>query len=206
MNKIFIEAKKPQTSEYCFLETILKNEFPDKSYNIICMDGVDNLFNQGILTLIRTFQDNGDKVIVILDADTIDKKWGFEARKSNTMEKMRENKVEFPFFLYPNNHDDGDFEVLLESLARKDLHNKWWDCFEDYETCVSGIRDKSGEPRYVIPNRKAKLHTYISSQRLNNASRKKLGSGQWLFDNPDYWDFSRPELEPLVEFLKENLE
>lgn len=125
MNKIFIEAKKPQTSEYCFLETILKNEFPDKIYDIICMDGVDNLFNQGILTLIRTFQDNGDKVIVILDADTIDKKWGFEARKSNTMEKMQENEIDFPFFLYPNNHDDGDFEVLLETLARKDLHNKW---------------------------------------------------------------------------------
>lgn len=87
------------------------------------MDGVDNLFSQGILTLIRTFQDNGDKVIVILDADTIDKRWGFEARKRNTIEKMRENKVEFPFFLYPNNHDDGDFEVLLETLARKDLHN-----------------------------------------------------------------------------------
>ena len=76
MNKIFIEAKKPQTSEYCFLETILKNKFTDKIYDIICMDGVDNLFNQGILTLIRTFQDNGDKVIVILDADTIDKKMG----------------------------------------------------------------------------------------------------------------------------------
>ena len=71
---------------------------------------------------------------------------------------------------------------------------------------ISGIRDESGEPRYISPNRKAKLHTYISSQRLNNASRKKLGSGQWLFDNSDYWDFSRPELEPLVEFLKENLE
>lgn len=41
---------------------------------------------------------------------------------------------------------------------------------------------------------------------MNNAPRRKLGSGQWLFDNPDYWDFSRPELEPLVEFLKENLE
>lgn len=48
MNKIFIEAKKTQTSEYCFLETILKNEFPDKIYNIICTDGVDNL-------LIRAF-------------------------------------------------------------------------------------------------------------------------------------------------------
>ena len=37
------------------------------------MDGVGNLFSQGILTLIRAFQDNGDNVIVILDADTIDK-------------------------------------------------------------------------------------------------------------------------------------
>ncbi len=205
MNKIFIEAKKPQTSECCFLETILKNEFPDKIYNIICMDGVDNLFNQGILTLIRTFQDNGDKVIVILDADTIDKKWGFEARKSNTMEKMQENEIDFPFFLYPNNHDDGDFEVLLESMARKDLHDKWWDCFSDYETCVTGIRDKSGDPKYFLPNRKAKLHTYISSQRLNNASRKRIGSGQWLFDDTNYWDLSRSEGRPLVEFLSENL-
>lgn len=123
MNKIFIEAKNSKTSEYCFLETILKNNFPDKSCDITCMDGVGNLFSQGILTLIRAFQDNGDNVIVILDADTIDKGWGFEARKSNTIEKMRENKIEFPFFLYPNNRDDGDFEVLLESMARKDLHD-----------------------------------------------------------------------------------
>lgn len=95
---IFIEAKNSKTSEYCFLETILKNNFPDKCSDITCMDGVDNLFSQGILTLIRAFQDNGDNVIVILDADTIDKSWGFEARKRNTIGKMRENKIEFPFF------------------------------------------------------------------------------------------------------------
>ena len=204
MNRIFIEAKSSKTSEYCFLETILKRQFPDKAYDITCMDGVDNLFSQGIITLIRTFQDGGDNVLVILDSDTIDKGWGFEARKMSTIEKMRKNEIEFPFFLYPNNHDDGDFEVLLESLARKDLHNKWWDCFADYETCVSGIRTESGETKYVIPNRKAKLHTYISSQRLSNASRKKIGSGQWLFDDTDDWDLSRAEIRPLVEFLKTN--
>ena len=205
MNRIFIEAKNSKTSECCFLETILKSQFPDKTYDITCMDGVDNLFSQGIITLIRTFQDGGDNVLVILDADTIDKGWGFEARKRSTIEKMRKNEIEFPFFLYPNNHDDGDFEVLLESLARKDLHTKWWDCFADYETCVSGIRNESGKTKYVIPNRKAKLHTYISSQRLSNASRKKIGSGQWLFDDTDYWDLSRAEIRPLVEFLKKNL-
>lgn len=101
MNWIFIEAKYSKTSECCFLKTILKNYFPDKSCDFTCMDGVDNLFSQGILTLIRTFQDNGDKVIVILDADTIEKKWGFEARKSNTMEKMQENEIDFPFSIFP---------------------------------------------------------------------------------------------------------
>lgn len=205
MNRIFIEAKNSKTSECCFLETILKRQFPDKTYDITCMDGVDNLFSQGIITLIRTFQDGGDNVLVILDADTINKGWGFEARKMSTIEIMRKTEIEFPFFLYPNNHDDGDFEVLLESLARKDLHTKWWDCFADYETCVSGIRTESGETKYVIPNRKAKLHTYISSQHLSNASRKKIGSGQWLFDDTDYWDLSRAEIRPLVEFLKTNL-
>ena len=63
------------------------------------MNGADNLFSQGILTLIRAFQDNGDNVIVILDADTIDKRWGFEARKRNTIENMSENKIEIPYFI-----------------------------------------------------------------------------------------------------------
>lgn len=40
---------------------------------------------------------------------------------------------------------------------------------------------------------------------MNNASRKKIGSGQWLFDDTNYWDLSRSEGRPLVEFLSENL-
>ncbi len=35
---------------------------------------------------------------------------------------------------------------------------------------------------------------------MNNASRKKLGSGQWLFDNPDYWDFRHLNLSHLLNF------
>ena len=205
MNRIFIEAKKPDTSEYRFLETIMKLEFPDRNYEIICMDGVCNLFNQVIQNKIRIAQDDGDTVVVILDADTVAKNWGFAARKDDIERKMKENGLSFPFFLYPDNHDDGDFEVLLESLARKDLHKEWWDCFSDYETCVSGIRNDCGEIKYVIPNRKAKLHTFISSQQLSNASRKKIGSGQWLFDDRSYWDLTRESIRPLLDFLHSNL-
>ena len=92
----------------------------------------------------------------------------------------------------------------MEELARKDLHKEWWDCFEDYEKCVSGIK-KDGECRYILPNRKAKLHTYISSQKLNNRTRDKIGSGQWLFNDNNFWDLTRPEVMPLIKFFKENL-
>lgn len=40
---------------------------------------------------------------------------------------------------------------------------------------------------------------------MNNASREKLGSSQWFFDDNNYWDLSRPEGRPLDEFLSENL-
>lgn len=205
MNRIFIEAKKPDTSECRFLETIIKSEFPDRSCELICMDGAANLFNQVILNRIKIAVEEGEKVMVILDADTPDKKWGFAARKADVDRKMQEHDVDVPLFLYPNNHDDGDFETLLESLARKDLHREWWDCFSDYETCVSGVCDEHGNPKYEIPNRKAKLHTFISSQHLSNSARKKIGSGKWLFDDSSYWDLTRDSLRPLLDFLHNNL-
>lgn len=101
--------------------------------------------------------------------------------------------------------EDGDVETLMESLARKDLHQKWWDCFDDYEACVQGVRDDKGVLRYNIPNRKAKLHTYISSQQLSKRQRDRIGRGHWLFDDAALWDLERAEIKPLVEFLRANL-
>ena len=44
MNFIFIEAKNPNTSEYDFIKSVLDKYFADKNIEIVCMDGVDNLF------------------------------------------------------------------------------------------------------------------------------------------------------------------
>lgn len=205
MNKIFIEAKHDKTSEYYFLKTVLTQRFQNKEFVFIFMDGVCNLFSESILNQIQQSQDEGNNVLVILDSDTPSKGWGFEKRAKDVKEKMQRNGVTFPFFLYPNNQDDGDVETLMESLARKDIHEKWWNCFEDYETCVKGIRDDKGDLMYNIPNRKAKLHTYISSQQLSNSQRKKVGHGCWLFDDVCYWDLSKVELTPLIKFLQKNL-
>lgn len=118
---------------------------------------------------------------------------------------MKELKHSVPYFIYPNNKDDGDVETLMESAARRDLHQVFFDCFEDYEKCVSGVKYQYGQPLYNTPNLKGKLHTYMNAQKLNNKLRRKLGTGNWLFDNTNYWDLKTFALQPLKDFLAINL-
>lgn len=205
MNKIFIEAKNEKTSECNFLKAILRRFFPDKKVGFVCIDGIGNLFNEANINQMRQAVEETDNVLILLDADTPEKGWGFEARKTNVLNQMAKHDIVSPFFLYPDNTSDGDVESLMEALVRKDLHEKWWDCFEDYEKCVGGVKDNNGLKCYNLPNRKARLHTFISSQMLSNEKRNKLGSGNWLFDEAEFWDLTRPALEPLTNFLRANL-
>lgn len=205
MNKIFIEAKDRNTSEYHFIDTILSSFFSLKEVEIVPMDGISNLFKEAILNQIAQAQIMSDNVLVLADADTVAKEWGFAKRKQDIEEKMLVNNVSFSFFLYPNHRDDGDVEVLMESIARRDLHSVFFDCFEDYEKCVSTKKDSMGHSVYNVPDRKGKLHTFISAQKLSNKQRKRIGHGEWLFDNMNYWNINSLALEPLKEFFQANL-
>lgn len=205
MTKIFIEAKSKDTSECHFLQAIINIVSPKIEVNFIPMNGIGNLFKEPIINQIKVTQENGEQVIVLADADTITKQHGYVKRKDEIDNEMKANAVSFPYFLYPNNHDDGDVEILMESAARRDLHQVFFDCFEDYEKCVSGAKDEYGQPLYNTPNLKGKLHTYMNAQKLSNKLRRKLGSGDWLFDNTNYWDLKAVSLQPLKDFLAVNL-
>lgn len=205
MNRLFVEAKSSQTAEGSFLNAILKRFFPDKQVQFVYMDGVAHLFNETNLNIMHQSSADGENVLVLIDADTIEKGWGYDIRKKDVERNMKMNDIHFPLFLYPDNTSDGDVEMIMESIARKEKHPEWWDCFSDYEKCVSGVKDANGNQRYNLPNLKAKLHTFISSQQLSNSQRRKLGSGNWLFDNMEYWNLDHMEAHPLVEFLRNNL-
>lgn len=205
MTKIFIEAENKATPEYNFLKAFIDLHFPTKSVEFICIGGIDNLFNETNKNQISQAQEVGEQVIFLIDADTISKGFGFEKRKAKIDNDMKELKHSVPYFIYPNNKDDGDVETLMESAARRDLHQVFFDCFEDYEKCVSGVKDQYGQPLYNTPNLKGKLHTYMNAQKLNNKLRRKLGTGNWLFDNTNYWDLKTFALQPLKDFLAINL-
>lgn len=205
MTKIFIEARNKNTAEYHFIRAILNIFFPERDVDFIFMDGIGNLFKEAIVNQISLAQENGEQVIVLADADTITKGYGYAKRKAEIDNGMAAHALSFSYFLYPDNQNDGDVEVLMEKAARHDLHSKFFDCFEDYEKCVSGVKDESGEQKYNVPNLKGKLHTYMSAQKLPGKLRKRFGLGDWLFDNNDYWNLDVDALQPLKDFLDENI-
>ncbi len=205
MNTIFIEAEKAETSEHFFLKALLSKYFPNIEYEFIFMRGVANLFNEANLNLLRSKMDEGSNCFAILDADTKDKGSGYERCKAFVEKGQQQHGVQFSFFLYPDNIHDGDVELLMEQVARKDLHPTFFSCFRQYEMCVGGDVDAQGNQRYNTPDLKGKLHTYMSAQKLNRTQRRRLGRGDWLFNDIHYWDLSRSAVQPLVEFLKDNL-
>lgn len=134
MNKIFIEAKNKSTSEYHFIKTIIDTCFQGKEIDFIFMDGIGNLFKEAILNQISQALITGDQAIVLADADTVAKGYGYVKRKKEIEKGMHTNNISFSYFLYPDNQHDGEVECLMESTARRDLHQVFFDRFADPTT------------------------------------------------------------------------
>lgn len=205
MNKIFIEAESKKTSEYYFLEAIIRKFFPAIKVQFIFMKGVDNLFNQPILNEIKKSKIEGSQILVLVDADSEEKKWGYKRRKDWIEGGMKEHDVSFPYFIYPNNQNDGLVEMLMEAAALYAPNKVFFDCYTDYETCLKNSK-------YNIPSLKGKVYAYAEAQTIYDIQKgeripliNKINSGDWLFDNPDYWNLDVENLQPLKDFFSQYL-
>ncbi|MCQ2295840.1 MAG: hypothetical protein MJZ45_00390 [Bacteroidales bacterium] len=197
MTRIFIEAKHKNTTESVFITTLLKYlGIEASSFEICWVDGKDNLIKNEVKFRENTLM--GGRNIIIFDADTPSTGCGYTATRERILSTFPDDVIIDDLYLFPHNHDDGIFENLLEDLALKDVHSKFFDCFNDYELCLGD--------KYVSPDLKGKLHTYMSAQKsLSNTQRKALGSGQCLFDDKRFWNFDVVELQPLKDFLAANV-
>ena len=198
MTNIYIEAKNKNTTEYVFIKSLLDHLCIDSSlYEIVPVNGKDNLQHMQVQFEQNTLL-NG-KNIIIFDADTPHTRGGFHSRLDQINQVVKDNKMTTEaIFLFPNNQDDGIFENLLEKLMLKETHQKWFDCYTDYEKCLG--------TDYISPNLKGRLFTYISSQKdLSNSKRKKLGQGQWLFEDTRFWNLDNAYLDPLKNFLLKHI-
>lgn len=195
MTYIFLETGKPATSEAVFIKTLIENlGYNISSNKVEFVNGYKNLVN--VIPTIKARCAEGGKVVIIFDADSLGNNGGYETRKKEIEEVLGENNAQAELFLFPNNEEDGDFETLLEHLIQKEKHTQMLDCYADYETCLGND--------YVHPNLKGKIFTYISAMKMSSSKRRKLGNGEWMFDNAEYWSLESDYLKPLKEFLQQH--
>lgn len=212
MTKIFIEAKNNKTSEFHFLQAIISKFFPAIEVEFIFMDGIGNLYNETNINQIKLAQETDEQVIVFADADTVAKGYGYVKRKKEIDNGIANNGVAFHYFIYPNNQDDGDIEMLMEAAALYAPNKVFFDCYTDYETCLKGVKDCNGESIYNVPNLKGKVYAYAAAQTTYDTQQrqripliKKMGCGDWLFNDKSYWNLDIDALQPLKDFLTINL-
>lgn len=205
MVKIFIEAQSKTKPEGEFLSAILRKiDVSRDNYEIIPTNGYTNLLDSkdtANVGLMRANSDDGGKNLVIFDADLPSNNGGFVKRRKELLIRKDELGLDFDLFLWPNNQSDGDVEMLMESIARKDLYPEFFDCFSKYECCISRRKDDKGEPFYTTPNRKGKLHTYFNSLPISKTKKDKFGRGEWRWEDTDIWDLDVESLNPIKEFL-----
>ncbi|MCQ2680639.1 hypothetical protein JT129_01600 [Helicobacter pylori] len=146
---------------------VWKNEdhFDQAHFDIIHVEGKNNLFSDGLCKDIKRILNNEDhrykQVCIIFDADIKEENQesdaGFDNKLKRIRKEFKEKGTDFQkeqIFLFPNNQDDGDLETLLLEIAK---HDEFLKCFEGYLECI-----KSKEYYKPIKNiRKNMLYAYL---------------------------------------------
>ncbi|MFP6031734.1 DUF3226 domain-containing protein [Helicobacter pylori] len=214
---IYTEGKSDKKFlSWCF--DVWKNEdhFDQAHFDIIHVEGKNNLFSDGLCKDIKRILNNEDhrykQVCIIFDADIKEENQesdaGFDNKLKHIREKFKEKGTDFPkeqIFLFPNNQDDGDLETLLLEIAK---HDEFLKCFEGYLECI-----KNKEHYKPIKNiRKSKWYAYLEALGLENLTKTNID----VFDSKgkikekhkeeyeklkEVIDFSLNSLIPLKNFL-----
>lgn len=201
MNKIFIETSKENSNEAQFIQTVVNSL--SKECKLVYVGGYTNLpkhKNQFIEN-----EANSEKSVVIFDADYRSTGGGFAARKEWLENQRNILNVQFKFFLFPNNHDDGIFETLLQRIVNP-KYNCLLSCFEEYEQKITDFDKRLGGNVFETPDEKAKIYSYISAfKRTEDEKESFKNKHNWDFTNTKYWDLNSTKLDPLKNFLQANL-
>ncbi|WRB27679.1 hypothetical protein KVK01_01805 [Helicobacter pylori] len=195
---------------------VWKNEdhFDQAYFDIIHVEGKDQLFSDGLCKNIKSILNNEDhrykQVCIIFDADikkeNQESDAGFDNKLKHIREKFKEKGTDFPkeqIFLFPNNQDDGDLETLLLEIAK---HDEFLKCFEGYLECI-----KSKEHYKPIKKiRKNMLYAYLEALGLENLTKIDIFDSEGKIKEKhkeeyeklkEVIDFNSKSLIPLKNFL-----
>lgn len=166
------------------------------------LDGWTNLKGWTWQQRMRTNTANEGTNIVIIDADD-----NIDARRSDVLAWKQQHELEFELFLLPNDKDAGALEDLLENIINPD-NQPVMDCWQTYEGELANVRiPTKTPPTLTIPAKKTKIYAYLETLLGNSKTQKEqIKDANRNYENTQHWDLDVEYLEPLKEFLVENLQ
>jgi len=195
------------TSDKAFMEKIVEKISPSQSQkNILITTALNRRSNKeavlscnNLLTIINEPKHGSVKKILLLcDADYAKrnaKYSGFKKTK-NTLDLLLPDlkeecsrEIEIKYYIFPDNHNDGNLETLFLKSISKDLKQSLI-CVENYFECLK-----------VIPKDKTKAHTLITA----------IGGNEDIFTveyaaTDKFFNFNSLLITKLTTFLKNFLD
>ena len=160
-----------------------------------------------LLPRLQQSPEVGVQNLIVYDADTPRQaQGGFEVRRAELQRQASELGLSFESFLLPDNGTDGNLEDLMHKMVHPS-HQLVADCFSNYEECVRLQRTPAGT-EYRLPISKSRYFAYIEALPLTPEEVKHLDKrrGTKLFGNSNYWNLAAPEVQPLRDFLDQNVQ
>jgi len=153
-------------------------------------------------TDISRYKEDGNKVLVVFDADTPKNGGGFADRK-NDIEGY--SLLLEGIFLFPDNKTDGALEDLLEKIIN-DTNKPIFDCWETYETCLKECASKKIKKELTTPAKKSKIYGYLEALvGETREEKKKIKDPFRDYKNTEHWDLDSDSLTPLKKFLLQHI-
>ena len=97
-------------------------------------------------------------------------------------------------FLFPDNEGDGDLEVVLRAAVRESPEHQSF-----FEKCWTPFEDEVGRIPANVPTRKSMMNEYKAA--FDSQAWDTNGLNLNFARAGDLWNWSAPQLEPLVDFL-----
>jgi len=149
---------------------------------------------------IRQARDGGGKTLVVFDADAAP-----AHRSQELTQRIAAYDPNPAIFLLPGANQPGELETLLLQLVQPQ-HQEVMICYDGYEQCLQGL-SINGKPYYNTPSKKRRLYDYVNVMPLTGDEwdRHHKKGGQKVFENLDLWDLNALAIQPLRDFLAQQL-
>lgn len=174
-------------------EIVLKSKSTE--IKILIAGGYTAIKEEKLSTKILEYIDSEYKILVIQDADCETKAdGGVQNRMKYLDEVQKDRNIKFETFLFPNNKDDGDLEILLLQIKNTTQYDNFFECYDKYIKCIIESTNKNFISE--LRENKNKVFNYFSTYYGMENSKEE----NRVYDEK-YWDLNNKTLDPLKTFM-----